>query len=679
MRKVAIALFIISLTASFALADVNVTYRVNSSTVQGFTDSTTVMQIRGGEQDITTTDSTTYNIILQWNAESVEATNLGGDYWQAEVTYPDSMIGWRINWKVGATLLNSDGTTTDFWEDFLGNRGFILPDADTTLTMAYVSNGYDPPYTPTDSIDVFFRVNMGALADFNPNTQSVYIVGAFPSPTGEDNMWVPDGYPLTREADNSDYWSYHMKLDPNTGPYDSVMYRFTQGSWDQSEQIFGHGMFPDNENRGTSVHQDTTLAWKYWNDTPPAGFTGEDTVNVTFLANLSNASENNGFSIGDTLLVRYGYFGSSTTVGTDTLTRQGFTFNYSVTVDSIPVSLGEPFYYQYYLYKKGQEQREIYFNFDYSGDTPNEAERRAVTFDTAGDVSVNDTEDSETDARRMPLFRNNELLTRHVTVTLTCDIRPAVFQVLAGSTLEDIQGDHNVTPAMMATNPDTIFSMGVFVNGPMSNNGEGTWQSWGGQLASDTTRTMYDDGTHGDAVAGDSIFSITYEFDPDSGHTVGQEFKYGIGGGDNESNYGLNHIENIDDSSPTTVLETQFGSINPNFYSAWDYDAHQPTGIEDEIPGVAKKFELGENYPNPFNPSTTFSYTIPKQAQVRITVFNILGQQIYTNLVNNQEPGTYNFTWNGVDNAGMHVSSGVYFYQVNAGQFSATHKMILMK
>jgi len=686
MKKVTIGFLLVLLSSAFAMASVNVTFNVNSSTVQGFTDSTTVMQIRGGEHNLA--DDTWHNYILQWSDASAEAMNVGGDYWQATVEFPDSLVGWEINWKVGATLMNIDGTTTDFWEDVPGggNRNFVLPGTDTTIT-AYVSHMYDPPYTPSDSIDVYFRVNMSANPDFNPETDMVSIVGDFPSPTGEANMWSPGTYTMTPEAPDSMYYHYHLKLEnPSTsyasnGTVDSVYYRFVVGTdWSNTEQIFGHGMFPSNENRGTQVHQDTTLAWKWWNDMPPAGFTASDTVNITFQANLSNAVDNNGFEIGDTLIVHLGYFGSSTEVMTDTLKRQGFTFNYAATVDDVPVSEGAPLYYQYYLYKNGQEQREVYFNFDYTGSNPSEAERRAYMVESAAsDLTISDVENSETDARRMPVFRNNELLSQHVTVTLTCDIRPAVFQVLAGSSLMDLQGSNDVTPAMMSADPDTIFKMGVFVNGPMSNDGEGAWQTWGGTLAADTNRTMYDDGTHGDVTAGDSIFTVVYDFDPDSGHTVGQEFKFGIGGGDNESGYGLNHIENIDDSQPTTVMAAQWGSINPNFYSAWDFNNHRPTGISNENPGVVPAFALQQNYPNPFNPTTTFEYSIPQQSPVSITIYNILGQQIYAHTTSQLTPGTYHFTWNGKDNNGYAVSSGVYFYRVQAGSYLATKKMVLMK
>ncbi len=83
---------------------------------------------------------------------------------------------------------------------------------------------------------------------------------------------------------------------------------------------------------------------------------------------------------------------------------------------------------------------------------------------------------------------------------------------------------------------------------------------------------------------------------------------------------------------------------------------------------------LSANYPNPFNPSTTINYSIPKQSYVILKVYDILGKEI-ANLVNEEKPaGTYELNWNAVN-----LPSGVYFYQLKAGEFNQTKKMILMK
>jgi hypothetical protein len=86
------------------------------------------------------------------------------------------------------------------------------------------------------------------------------------------------------------------------------------------------------------------------------------------------------------------------------------------------------------------------------------------------------------------------------------------------------------------------------------------------------------------------------------------------------------------------------------------------------------KYYLYQNYPEPFNPSTTIKYRIPKRGYVTLKVYDILGNEIGT-LVNEERPvGTYDVTWNAENH-----SSGVYFYQMKAGNFIQSRKMILLK
>jgi len=85
------------------------------------------------------------------------------------------------------------------------------------------------------------------------------------------------------------------------------------------------------------------------------------------------------------------------------------------------------------------------------------------------------------------------------------------------------------------------------------------------------------------------------------------------------------------------------------------------------------------NYPNPFNPSTTIKYAIPQQSFVVIKVYDIVGREVKT-LVNAElSPGNYSVQWNGNNNYGSQVASGIYFYRVIAGNFIQVKKMILLK
>jgi len=90
-------------------------------------------------------------------------------------------------------------------------------------------------------------------------------------------------------------------------------------------------------------------------------------------------------------------------------------------------------------------------------------------------------------------------------------------------------------------------------------------------------------------------------------------------------------------------------------------------------------YTLHQNYPNPFNPITSLRYDLPEQAQVTLTVYDMLGREV-TQLVNTtQEAGYKSVQWNATDMHGKPVSAGVYLYQIRAGEFVQTKKMVLLK
>jgi hypothetical protein len=103
------------------------------------------------------------------------------------------------------------------------------------------------------------------------------------------------------------------------------------------------------------------------------------------------------------------------------------------------------------------------------------------------------------------------------------------------------------------------------------------------------------------------------------------------------------------------------------------------TGVEVDNNNLVNKFELAQNYPNPFNPSTTINYTIPKNTNVAISIYNAIGQKVVTLVNKKQAAGSYSVNWNGKDSFNKTLSSGIYFYQLNAGDFIQARKMILLK
>jgi hypothetical protein len=90
--------------------------------------------------------------------------------------------------------------------------------------------------------------------------------------------------------------------------------------------------------------------------------------------------------------------------------------------------------------------------------------------------------------------------------------------------------------------------------------------------------------------------------------------------------------------------------------------------------GAPKQFALEQNYPNPFNPTTTISYQLPVASQVSLKVYDVLGREVMTLVNGEQEAGVYNLSLNGAT-----LSSGIYFYRLQSGNFVQTKKMMLVK
>ncbi|MGB5847989.1 MAG: T9SS type A sorting domain-containing protein [Ignavibacteriaceae bacterium] len=113
---------------------------------------------------------------------------------------------------------------------------------------------------------------------------------------------------------------------------------------------------------------------------------------------------------------------------------------------------------------------------------------------------------------------------------------------------------------------------------------------------------------------------------------------------------------------------------NGKFFWRDSFTVDVPVGVAVNETNLPIEYALKQNYPNPFNPTTTINYQIPELSFVTLKVYDVLGSEIIT-LVNEEKPvGSYEVEFNA---AGL--PSGVYFYQLNAGEFINTKKMILLK
>jgi flagellar hook assembly protein FlgD len=94
------------------------------------------------------------------------------------------------------------------------------------------------------------------------------------------------------------------------------------------------------------------------------------------------------------------------------------------------------------------------------------------------------------------------------------------------------------------------------------------------------------------------------------------------------------------------------------------------------VPGV---FALKQNYPNPFNPTTTIEFSLEKAMHIELTVYNVIGQKVRTLANQYLSIGNHVLEWDGTDEEGRTVSSGIYFYRLTTDDYARTRKMVLTK
>jgi hypothetical protein len=132
----------------------------------------------------------------------------------------------------------------------------------------------------------------------------------------------------------------------------------------------------------------------------------------------------------------------------------------------------------------------------------------------------------------------------------------------------------------------------------------------------------------------------------------------------------------INNSVTGTVGQTAIGVVSgPDWFHEIGFwtTSLVPTDVTDQdiLPAT---FWLGQNHPNPFNPRTTIQYNVPKAGNVRMQLYDIQGRLVRTLMNRDHEPGYFEFNLDGRD-----LSSGVYFYSIEAGNYHDTKKLVLLK
>jgi len=117
------------------------------------------------------------------------------------------------------------------------------------------------------------------------------------------------------------------------------------------------------------------------------------------------------------------------------------------------------------------------------------------------------------------------------------------------------------------------------------------------------------------------------------------------------------------------------GSTYEMYAGFWNWTVPLTTDAE-EIPLV---FNLFQNYPNPFNPVTTIDYSIPGKTTVDLTIYDVSGRRVRTLVSGKHLPGGYSVVWDGRNDGGRPVATGVYFYRLTAGGNNSVRKMVVLR
>jgi PKD repeat protein len=135
---------------------------------------------------------------------------------------------------------------------------------------------------------------------------------------------------------------------------------------------------------------------------------------------------------------------------------------------------------------------------------------------------------------------------------------------------------------------------------------------------------------------------------------------------------------NLDESTLLWYVKSSDGEYNVMSDSGQFVLTRSVLGLNNQF-SIPTEFSLHQNYPNPFNPVTTLRYDLPENGMVNITIYNMLGKQVKTLINQTQDAGYRSVIWDATNDYGKPVSAGIYLYQIQAGEYMQTKKMVLLK
>ena len=670
---------------------VEVTIRVNTATVPDTLREQDIVQVRGD-----------YPFAgITWGADSeVLAENVGGDYWEATIM---AMPGEEFPYKfwAGFSLDPETPTANDGWE--AGDNRMLSIPADQTEPMVLDLTFYNRVQVfedKPDTVGIFFRVNVGARVQqgqFDPENPDHKVgVRGTPEILGNPGDWSSTAFYLEKEermedTDNIFYSGVRYVHEDSLAASSSFNYKFVTETptvgWE------------DDPDRAVSIGEiaDTTLQWKFFNRERP---TPEDVeliesdvqfaVNVNVLINLGIFDDAidgvelrgnfNGWSGGDELTFN------------PTLDRYQLTRSYS---GNQLVAVGQRYEYKYFILWDESREVEESPNYVPNLDLGAGWEEPGTTGGSNRIYFIEDAATQSTYPEDPGYVFYNDLAGAAVIlqdfIEGTPETYPITFRIdmSRATTIPDaeerfVPGQDSVFIAF----EEQIFAL---------TQGFGT----GPGHVEDASNIFRNENYLLEDTNGDGIYELTIDAKLPTVNAFGFVIGYGqpnVGEGEilwNGGGFGSGRryyqfitptkVEDFDGilvSSWPAVPELAildwlggeaFGDDPLTVETAPDYAA-LATSVEEGGNQTPIAYSLDQNYPNPFNPTTTIRFTIPESQDVRLDVYNVLGQRVAT-LVNTQmNAGTHAVPFDA-----SRLASGMYIYRLQAGDFVQQRKMMLIK
>ena len=656
---------------------VAVTFTVNMATLSDTLQDYHTIQLKGAPSGADAAE-TGLGEIITWDSGSLQMEHLDGDVWG---TTFDMSPGDLLNYKFWAgvdpetPLING---SEQGWESGANNQ-FVLPataSGDTVVPMQWYEFR-EPPYDPSDdTLTILFKVNMGGpiqTGDFDRETDMVGVRG---NPAFFDNPadWSTSAFYLDFIGGSGNNIFYagiaQMHRDSAALIEDEVGYKFVfesdgETTWESRADRFTH--IPE---------EDTTLKWVYFNDTPPSetpilSTTLNFEVNVGILEGLGYFNS----SI-DSVFVR-GSFNSWSVQ--NEMTFNSFSGTYEESNIPLNVPVGAEHKYKYYLKWDASRDDQTSTNF-LAGITHDGSgwEEPGVTGGADRQLII---EDAANQPKRSEYFNGVEpkaLLTPNnvdggaITVTFSIDMSPAVQNASAPF---DVSND---SVYLYVDTPFFVLTQGLIVPGDAGEN----FMTMPDEMR-ERLRFKDDDG--------DMVYTLDLDLQLPTLNHMGFRVGYGEptsqdgsmfthGSGFDAGRRHYQYIQPIVAGDGSVTWPSSFTLPTLTWVAedlAWETppDYNTPTTSSELDDSMVRKFALEQNYPNPFNPTTNISFSLADASPVKLTIYNLLGQEV-ARLISGKvmNAGTHTVAFNAVS-----LSSGVYLYRLEAGSFVSNKRMTLIK